>query len=99
MTGADQVLDLHAAGVCPAVIARRTGLSRGYVYRTIKRAGETPVRRPDYLSDDDRREIAQMLRARKTQREIAEWLGVSRQRVNQIALELGLGRRRRRVRS
>lgn len=89
------ILRLHHEGYRPRAIIAILSVSRTHVYRVLATAGVRPNPSPAYLSRADREEIVAMLQNGAGQKYVAEWLGVTQQRVSQIAAEMGVGHRPR----
>jgi predicted transcriptional regulator len=92
------ILHLHSEGRCASRIAVLLGVSRAQVYRVLSAAGRTPNPSPAYLSRADREEVATMLRDGVGHQRIADWIGITQQRVAQIAARLGVVRKPRKRR-
>lgn len=97
MSGRDaEVLRLHYEGRWPTDISATLGVPRSRVYRVLAAAKVKPNPSPTRPVYVNRSEVEAMLRAGERTVSIAEWMGITQQRVSQIAVELGLRRRRRR---
>jgi DNA-directed RNA polymerase specialized sigma subunit len=92
------ILRLHNEGRCAPRIAALLSVSRAQVYRVLSAAGRTPHPPPAYLSRAEREEVATMLRDGVGHQRIADWIGISQQRVAQIAARLGVVRKPRKRR-
>lgn len=92
------ILRLHGEGRCASRIAALLSVSRAQVYRVLASAGRTSNPPPTYLSRADREEVAAMLRDGVGHQRIADWIGISQQRVAQIAARLGVVRKPRKRR-
>ena len=99
MSAVEHMVAAYEAGVSVTAVAAEHGISSYRVYQTLKEAGARMRRRgPIGVIDHKRAQvIAEMYIAGATMKQLGARYGVTRQRVRQILIRLGVERRSRHI--